>query len=132
MFAHALLNGLGEQRGVADGVGFGVARLNQGQRRSEGDLVLANRSVPNSKCWNYSCSCLQGNARETARSAGRDAEKIDEHSLWRRHIRVHENADGFASTHCAEQAARKVAIVKGHITMQRTVSADEAIHQLII
>src|SRR5437764_12183064 len=97
MFAYAFLNSLGEQRGIADGVGFGVARLNQGQRRSEGDLVLANRSVPNSKCWHYSCSRLQCDARQTAGSAGGNAEKIHEDSLWRRHISAHEIAAGFPS-----------------------------------
>src|SRR5207248_3875648 len=103
MLANTALDGLGKQRGVADGVGFGIASLDQVERWSERDLVLANGGVPDGEC-RYNCrSGLQGDAREATGGAGGNAEKIHEDSLRRGHIGVHQDADGLTSTHRAQQ-----------------------------
>src|SRR5208282_2838819 len=83
--------------------------------------------IPYRKTGDYGGVGAQGNAGESAGGAGRDSEEIDEHTLRRGHVGVHENADGFAGAHGGEQAADEIVFVDGTVAVHGAVALEESV-----
>ena len=60
------------------------------------------------------------------------AEEIDEHTLRRGHVGVHENAHGFAGAHGGEEAAHEIVFVDGAVAVHGAVALDEGVDVGII
>src|SRR5207244_2522884 len=64
--------------------------------------------------------------------AGVIAEKRDEDPLWRRHVGVHEDSDGFAGMHCSQHSTDKIVFVEGLVAAQRPVTLDQRVHSRMV
>src|SRR5208337_2907502 len=117
----------GEFRCVGDDVNLVIAGANQLYGGIEAQDVFAQLRIPYRKAGDYGGAGAQGNAGEAAGGAGWNAEEIDEHSLRRGHIGVHENADGFAGAHSGEQAADEIVFVDSAVAVHGAIALDQGV-----
>src|ERR1017187_10766147 len=88
-----------EAGGVGGGVGFGVAGLGQCDLGIEVEDVATLGLVPEEKAGEDNGAGLERDAGEAGGGAGRNAEERRKETLRRRHVGVHEDADGVAGAH---------------------------------
>jgi len=74
----------------------------------------------------------QGYAGQAAGRAGGNAEEIHEDALRRCHIRIHENANGFAGSHCSKQPADEIVFIDRAIAVHRAVALEKPVNVGIV
>ena len=75
---------------------------------------------------------MQRHARQSAGRAGRNAEEIDEHALRRRHVGVHQDADGLVLAHGRKQPAGEFLFADHGVAVQRAIARDQRIEIRIV
>src|SRR6266403_5863880 len=125
--ADEVFDDFGEFCGVGYDVGLVITGANQLDGGIEAQDVFAQCRIPDGKAGDDGGVGAQGDAGKAAGSAGRDAEEIYEHTLWRGHVGVHEDADGFAGAHGGEQTANEIIFVHGAIAVHGAVALDEGV-----
>src|SRR5207247_11145824 len=73
-----------------------------------------------------------GDARGAGGGTGHPAEEIDEYTLARQHVLIHQDAHRFTTLESAQQPAGKVLFLDGPASAHRAVAIDQGIDQRIV
>ena len=94
--------------------------------------VLAFGFFPEQEAGEDGGAGLERDAGEAGGGAGFDAEEGDEEALRRRHVGVHEDADGLAGAHGGEQAAGEVVLVQDAVAVLAADAVYERVDQRVV
>src|SRR5215469_1038892 len=108
-------------------VGLAIACFRELQRRAEVQHILPLGLLPHAEARHHCRARLERDVRQSSRGARRNPEEVDEFTLRRRHVRVHQDADGAAFVHRFQQAAPEVVLVQNPVAVQ----AADRVHKLI-
>src|SRR5665213_886586 len=122
----------GEAGGVLDGIGFGVAGGDERDLGQEVQDVFLFRFLPDEEAGDDGGAGLERDAGEARSGTGERTEEGYEDSLRRGHVGVHQDADGLAGAHCADQPAGKVVLVQDAVAVAATDAVDHAVDERIV
>jgi len=126
------LEGCCEEGGVGEGVGCGVGGAGEGELGAEVEYVTLLAGLPDHEAGEDGGVGVLGDAGEAGGGAGGDSEEGHEDALGRRHIGVHEDADGLAVVHGLEEAAGEVVLGEDAVAVEAADAIDEGVDERVV